>query len=411
MVADLHEGAVRRSALKMPHLPIYFDHHATTPLDGRVLEAMLPYLGAEFGNAGSTTHSFGWAAKAAVDEARQQIAAALGAKPKEIVFTSGATESNNLAIRGVAARYAEHSRHIVSASSEHPAVLDPLSRLRRQGFEVTLLGVIPAPDPLAGLVRPEDLSAAIRPDTILVSLMLANNEMGAIPPMARIGRICKERGVLLHSDAAQAAGRIPLDVDALGVDLLSLSAHKMYGPKGVGALYVRSRGPRVRLEPLIDGGGQEGGLRSGTLNVAGIVGLARAVELCLEEMPRETPRLQALRDRLYAGLMATVPGVRLNGPALQQPGHRLPGNLNVSFDGVEGQAVILQMKDVAASTGSACTSERPEPSHVLAALGLPDEAIRGSIRFGLGRFNTEEEVDWVVARATEAVTRLRQMGT
>jgi cysteine desulfurase len=395
----------------MLRLPIYFDHHATTPLDGRVLEAMLPYLGEVFGNADSTAHSFGWAAKAAVDEARQQLAAALAAKPREIVFTSGATESNNLALRGVAERYADRGHHILSAASEHHAVLDPLERLQQRGFEVTLLGVIPAPDPRAGLVRVEDVAAAIRPDTILVSLMLANNEIGAITPLARIGQLCKERGVLLHTDATQAAGRLPLDVDALGVDLLSLSAHKMYGPKGVGALYVRSRGPRVRLEPLIEGGGQEGGLRSGTLNVAGIVGLARAMSLCLEEMPREAPRLRALRDRLYAGLSAAVPGVRLNGPALQPPELRLPGNLNVSFDGVEGQTAILQMKDVAASTGSACTSDRLEPSHVLAALGLPHETIHGGIRFGLGRFNTQEEVDWVVARAADSVTRLRQMGT
>jgi cysteine desulfurase len=395
----------------MLRLPIYFDHHATTPLDGRVLEAMLPYLGEVFGNAGSTAHSFGWAAKAAVDQAREQLAVALAAKPREIVFTSGATESNNLALRGVAERYADRGRHILSAASEHHAVLDPLERLQQRGCEVTLLGVIPAPDPRAGLVRVEDVAAAIRQDTILVSLMLANNEIGAITPLAQIGQLCKQRGVLLHTDATQAAGRLPLDVDALGVDLLSLSAHKMYGPKGVGALYVRSRGPRVRLEPLIEGGGQEGGLRSGTLNVAGIVGLARAMSLCLEEMPREAPRLRALRDRLYAGLSAAVPGVRLNGPALQPPELRLPGNLNVSFDGVEGQTAILQMKDVAASTGSACTSAWPEPSHVLAALGLPDETIHGSIRFGLGRFNTQEEVDWVVARAADSVTRLRQMGT
>jgi cysteine desulfurase len=395
----------------MLRLPVYFDHHATTPLDGRVLEAMLPYLRGAFGNAGSTTHSFGWAATAAVDQARQQFAAALAAKPREIVFTSGATESNNLALRGVAERYADRGRHIVSAATEHHAVLDPLHRLQQHGFEVTLLGVIPAPDPRAGLVRVEDVAAAIRPDTILVSLMLANNEIGAITPLARIGQLCKERGVLLHTDATQAAGRLPLDVDALGVDLLSLSAHKMYGPKGVGALYVRSRGPRVRLEPLIEGGGQEGGLRSGTLNVAGIVGLARAMSLCLEELPREAPRLRALRDRLYAGLSAALPGVRLNGPALQPPELRLPGNLNVSFDGVEGQTAILEMKDVAASTGSACTSARPEPSHVLAALGLPHETVHGAIRFGLGRFNTQEEVDWVVARAAESVTRLRQMGT
>jgi cysteine desulfurase len=395
----------------MPHLPIYFDNHATTPLDPRVLEAMLPYLGERFGNAGSTTHSFGWAAKAAVDEAREKTAAALGAKPREIVFTSGATESNNLALRGVAARHAARGRHILSVATEHHAVLDPLERLQQEGFEVTLVPVIRAPDPLAGLVRVEDVAAAVRADTILVSVMAANNEIGAVHPLAPIGRLCKERGVLLHVDAAQAVGRMPIDVDALGVDLLSLSAHKMYGPKGVGALYVRSRAPRVRIEPLFDGGGQEGGLRSGTLNVPGIVGLGRAVELSLEEMPREAPRLGRLRDRFYAGLSQAVGGVSLNGPALDLPECRLPGNLNVSFARVEGEAVILQMKDVAASTGSACTSARPEPSHVLVALGLPDEAVRGSVRFSLGRFNTEEEVDWVVGRAAETVARLREMST
>ncbi|MGD0900685.1 MAG: cysteine desulfurase family protein [Thermoguttaceae bacterium] len=393
----------------MPRLPIYFDHHATTPLDPRVLEAMLPYLGEVFGNAGSTAHSFGWAARAAVDDARQKIAAALGARPKEIVFTSGATESNNLAIRGVVERHADRGRHIISAVTEHRAVLDPLRRLVRRGFEVTLLPVIAAGDPRAGLVRVEDVAEAIRPDTILVSLMLANNEIGAIGPLAEIGRLCHERGVLLHTDAVGAAGRIPLEVDALAVDLASLSGHKMYGPKGVGALYVRSRGPRVRLEPIIDGGGQEGGLRSGTLNVPGIVGMARAMELCLEEMPREAPRLRGLRDRLYAGLCRQISGVGLNGPALDPPELRLPGNLNVSFAQIEAETLILQMKHVAASTGSACTSANPEPSHVLRALGLPDEAVRGSVRFGLGRFNTEEEVDWVVARAAQAVGELRGM--
>ena len=390
---------------------IYFDNHATTPVDPRVLDAMLPYFIESFGNSGSTTHAVGRAARQAVDDARASLAAAIGARPKEIVFTSGATESNNLALRGAAEHHATRGRHIVSVATEHHAVLDPLGRLRHRGFDVTLLPVTAAPDPRAGLLDPDRVAEAIRDDTILVSIMLANNEIGSIAPLAEVGRLCKDRGVLLHTDAAQAVGRMPVDVEQLGVDLMSFSAHKIYGPKGVGALYVRSRGPRVRIEPQIDGGGQEGGLRSGTLNVPGIVGFARALELCLEEMPAERVRLAGLRDRLFAGLSATVGGVSLNGPSLDRPECRLPGNLNVSFAGVEGEAVILTMNDVAASTGSACTSADPEPSHVLRSLGLTEDAIRGSIRFGLGRFNTLDEVDQVVARAADAVAQLRAMST
>ena len=395
----------------MLQLPIYLDNHATTRVDPRVVEAMRPYFTEIYGNPGSTTHGFGAAAKDAVDEARAKIAAAIGAKAKEIVWTSGATESNNLAIRGVAEKHAARGRHIISVATEHPAVLDPLAKLARRGFEITLLPVIAAPDPRAGLIRVDQLAAAIRDDTILVSIMLANNEIGAIQPLAEIGQLCKQRGVLLHTDATQAVGKIPVDVEALGVDLMSFTAHKIYGPKGIGALYVRSRGPRVRLEPQIDGGGQEGGLRSGTANVPGIVGFARALELCLAELPAEAARLSGLRDRLFAGLSAGLSDVALNGPALDLPGLRLPGNLNVSFGYVEGEALIMEMRDIALSTGSACTSAQPEPSHVLRSLGLSEDAVRGSLRFGLGRFTTAEEIEFVIARAVEGVGRLRTMSS
>ena len=388
--------------------PIYFDNHATTPVDPRVLEAMSPYFTAVFGNAGSTSHAFGWAAKEAVDAARASIAAAIAARDKEIVFTSGATESNNLAIRGAAEKLAARGKHLISVATEHPSVLDPLARLARQGFEVTLLPVVAAGDPHCGRIRVEQLARAIRDDTILVSVMLANNEIGVIQPLAEIGRLCRERGVWLHTDATQAVGKMPISVEDLHVDLMSFSAHKIYGPKGVGALYVRSRGPRVRLEPLLDGGGQENGLRSGTLNVPGIVGLARALELCRDELDTEPPRLRLMRDRLFAALAAALPGVSLNGPALQPPELRLPGNLNVSFAQVAGEALLLNLKDIALSSGSACTSAQPEPSHVLRSLGLSDEAVSGSVRFGLGRFNTAEEVETVIARVAEAVARLRK---
>jgi len=395
----------------MLQLPIYLDNHATTRVDPGVVEAMGPYFSEVYGNAGSTAHAFGAAAKDAVDNARAKIAAAVGAKAKEIVFTSGATESNNLALRGTAQRHFTRGRHIVSVATEHPAVLDPLAKLARAGFEVTLLPVIPAPDPRAGLVRVDQLAAVLRDDTILVSVMLANNEIGAIAPLAEIGRLCKPRGVLLHSDATQAVGKVPVDVEALGVDLMSFTAHKIYGPKGVGALYVRSHDPRVRLEPQIDGGGQEGGLRSGTANVPGIVGFARALELCLADLPLEAARLGGLRDRLFAGLSAGLAHVVLNGPALDLPGLRLPGNLNVSFGYVEGEALLMEMRDIALSSGSACTSALPEPSHVLRSLGLSEEAVRGSLRFGLGRFTTAEEIEFVIARAIEGVGRLRRMSS
>jgi cysteine desulfurase len=386
------------------------DNHATTRLDPRVLEAMLPYFTETYGNAGSTTHSFGHAARDAVDAARGQIANAIGAVAKEIVFTSGATESNNLAIKGVAAKAGQRGGHIISVATEHPSVLDPLKTLVRHGYEVTLLPVIAAPNDRAGLVRVEQVAEALRSDTVLVSVMLANNEIGAIQPVGEIGRLCRQRGVLLHTDATQAVGKTAVNVEQLQVDLMSFTAHKIYGPKGVGALYVRRGRPPVRLEPSIDGGGQEGGLRSGTLNTPGIVGFALALELCLEELPTESVRLRVLRDRLYAGLTAALDGVSLNGPALSPPELRLPGNLNLNFAHVDGESLLLCARDVALSSGSACTSANPEPSHVLRALGLGDDAVRGGVRFGLGRFNTAEEVEVTIGRIAEAVKDLRKMG-
>jgi cysteine desulfurase len=391
-------------------LPIYMDNHATTRLDPRVLDAMLPYFTEAFGNAGSATHSFGRAAKAAVDAARQRIAAAIGARPAEIVFTSGATESDNLAIKGVAGKLGQRGKHIISVAIEHPAVLDPLRALARHGFDVTLLPLTQSPDARAGLIRVEQVAEALRDETILVSVMLANNEIGAIQPVAEIGRLCRQRGVLLHTDAAQAVGKIAIDVEQLQVDLMSFTAHKIYGPKGIGALWVRRRGAPVRLEPQIDGGGQESGLRSGTLNTPGIVGFARALELCLEELPGEQARLGGLRDRLYAGLTAALGGVTLNGPALSEPGLRLSGNLNVSFGYVDGETLLMNTPEVALSSGSACTSANPEPSHVLRNLGLSDDVVRSSVRFGLGRFNTAEQVEYVIGRIAESVTKLRKLG-
>ena len=392
-------------------LPIYMDNQATTRVDPRVLQAMLPYFGETFGNAGSTGHAFGWAAKETVDDARNRIAKAVGARAKEIVFTSGATESNNLAIRGVAEKHARRGKHLVSVVTEHPSVLDPLEKLSRRGYEVTLLPVTRAPHQQAGCLSAEQVAEVIRDDTVLVSVMLANNEIGAIQPVAEIGRVCKQRGVLLHTDATQAVGKIPLSVEQLQVDLMSFSAHKIYGPKGVGGLYVRRRAPHVRLEPILDGGGQEGGLRSGTLNVPGIVGFARALELCLDEMSDQQPRLRRLRDQLYEGLRSALSEVTLNGPALKRPELRLPGNLNVSFAYVDGEALLMSMKDLALSSGSACTSANPEPSHVLRSLGIGEDLTRGSVRFGLGRFNTEEDVQFAVAAVCETVTRLRQLSS
>jgi cysteine desulfurase len=385
------------------------DNHATTRVDSRVVEEMLPLLTEQYGNAGSTSHSFGWDAQEAVDRARESIASGIGASSREIVFTSGATESNNLALRGVCERSRRRGNHIVSVSTEHKAVLDPLRRLARRGFEVTRLPVTPAGSPTAGLIDVQQVADALRDDTVIVSIMLANNEIGIIQPIAEISRCCRARGALLHTDATQAVGRIAVDVQELDVDLLSFSAHKVYGLKGVGALFVRRRSPPVRLEPQIDGGGQEAGFRSGTLNVPGIVGFARAVQLCVDEMPAESVRLQELRRRLYEGLMANIEHVTLNGPDLAETHLRLPGNLNCSFRGVDGEALMMSMRELAVSSGSACTSANPEPSHVLRALGLDDDQTRSSLRFGLGRFNTEEEVDFAIETVAGAVRRLREM--
>ncbi len=381
-------------------LPIYMDHHATTPVAPEVFEAMRPYFVEQFGNAASRTHPFGWAAETAVEAARAQIARLVGCKPVELVFTSGATESDNLAIKGVAHAYREKGNHLITSQIEHHAVLDSCKRLEKEGFQVTYL-----PVGRDGLVDPADVAKAITPKTILVSIMLANNEIGTIQPVAEIGRMCRERGVLLHSDAVQGIGKIPVNVDALGVDLLSLTAHKVYGPKGVGALYVRMGKPRVKLVAQLDGGGHEKGRRSGTLNVPGIVGLGKACEVAGQVMAAEADRLTALRERLWAGIKARLDHVHLNG----HPTLRLPGNLNVSFEYVEGESLLMSLKDVAVSSGSACTSASLEPSYVLKALGVGEGLAHTSIRFGLGRGNTEEEVDYVCARVVEQVTRLRAM--
>lgn len=381
--------------------PIYMDNHATTRVDPRVVEAMLPHFDTDYGNAASRTHAYGWAAEEAVDAGRARVAALVGANPKEIVFTSGATESNNLAIKGVLDFYAERGRHVVTVRTEHKAVLDPCRFLKKRGLaDVTVLKT-----DSHGIVDPDDVRRAIRDDTVLVSVMHANSEIGVIQPLAEIGAITREAGVLFHSDAAQSAGKIRIDVDASCVDLMSLSAHKMYGPKGIGALFVRMREPRVRLTPLLDGGGQERGMRSGTLNVPGIVGFGRAAEIAGEEMSDEAKRIGALRDKLRNRLFEDLDEVYLNGHETL----RLPGNLNVSFAFVEGESLLMGLKDVALSSGSACTSASLEPSHVLRAIGLSNDLAHGSIRFGLGRFNTEDEVDQVAGRVIEEVRRLRAL--
>ncbi len=394
--------------------PIYMDNHATTRVDPRVVHAMLPYFAELYGNPHSV-HQFGQEARDAVDKARASIAAAIGADAKEIVFTSGATESNNLAIRGVAERERRRGDHIVSIATEHKAVLDPLARQARRGFEVTLLPVEQRGSRCAGLVDPQKVAEAVRDDTCLVSVMLANNEIGVIQPLAEIAAICKQRGVLLHCDATQAVGKLPVDVAALSVDLMSFTAHKIYGPKGVGALYARRRDPIVRLEPQIAGGGQQEGRRSGTLNVPGIVGFATALQLCLDEMETEAGRLTLLRDQLAAGLISQLDDIEICGPDLDEryPGGmplRLPGNLNVSLANVDGEALLLAMGNLAVSSGAACTSVDPEPSHVLRALGYGDDAARSSLRFGLGRFNTEAEVAAATELVVTAVRKLRQLG-
>jgi cysteine desulfurase len=381
-------------------LPIYMDHHATTPVAPEVFEAMRPYFMEHFGNAASRNHAFGWAAESAVDAARSQIAHIIGCKPVELVLTSGATEADNLAIKGVAYAYREKGNHVITCQIEHHAVLDSCKRLEKDGFEVTYL-----PLDSFGRVDPGAVAEAITPKTILVTIMLANNEIGTIQPLNDIGKICKERGVLFHSDAVQGVGKIPANVDSLGVDLMSLTAHKIYGPKGVGALYVRMGKPRVKLVAQMDGGGHEKGRRSGTLNVPGIVGLGKACELSEQLMEREATHLIALRERLRTGIFTRLEHVHLNG----HPTERLPGNLNVSFEFVEGESLLMSLKDVAVSSGSACTSASLEPSYVLRALGIGEELAHTSIRFGLGRGNTEEEVDYVCNQLVEQVTRLRAM--
>jgi len=381
-------------------LPIYMDNHATTPLDPRVLEAMLPYFTEKFGNAASRNHSFGWSAEEAVEKARQQVASLINATAKEIIWTSGATESDNLMIKGVAEMYREKGNHIITQAIEHKAVLDTCKNLEKHGFEVTYL-----PVRRDGRVDPEDVRKAIRPTTVLISVMYANNEIGVINPIAEIGKIAKEHGIFFAVDGVQAVGKIPVDVQKDNIDLLAISAHKLYGPKGVGALYVRRRNPRVQLSAIIDGGGHERGMRSGTLNVPGIVGLGKACELCQQEMPQESERLRGLRDRLKTGLEAKLDEVFVNG-SLE---HRLPNNLNMSFAYVEGESLLMGINDVAVSSGSACTSATLEPSYVLKALGVGEDLAHTSIRFGLGRFTTQEEVDYVVDKMVQVVTKLREL--
>ncbi|OAI38732.1 cysteine desulfurase IscS [Planctomycetaceae bacterium SCGC AG-212-D15] len=382
----------------MVTLPIYLDNHSTTRCDPRVLEAMLPFFTERYGNAASRTHVFGWQAEEAVGQAREQVARLIGSSAREVIITSGATESDNLAIKGAAQMYRSKGNHLITVATEHKAVLDPCRRLEREGFRVTFL-----PVDQFGRVTAEQVAAAITEQTILVSVMAANNEIGTLQPIAEIGKVCKARGVLFHTDAAQAAGKIPLDVEAMGIDLLSLSAHKMYGPKGVGALYVRAREPRVRLEPILDGGGHERGMRSGTLPVPLVVGLGKACELAMQEMAGETERLRTLRESLHRAIIARLDDVYLNG----HPTERLAGNLNLSFDYVEGEALLMSLRDIAVSSGSACTSANPEPSYVLRALGVDDRRARGSLRFGLGRFTTQDEVDFVAEEVVKSVQRLR----
>ncbi len=381
-------------------LPIYMDNHATSPIDPRVLEAMMPYLTGIFGNAASRNHSFGWEAEGAVEKAREQVAKLIGATAKEIIFTSGATESNNLALKGIAEMYRERGNHIITQVTEHKAILDTCKRLEKSGYRVTYL-----PVKADGLIDLEDLKRAFDEKTILVSIMFANNEIGVVQPVAEIGKMCRERGVLFHSDGVQAVGKIPVDVNSMNIDVLSLSGHKIYGPKGVGALYVRRRNPRVQISEQINGGGHERGMRSGTLNVPGIVGLGKACEISGQEMAAEGERLSKLRDKLKAKLEGALDYIHVNGSME----HRLPNNLNISFVYVEGESLLMGINDVAVSSGSACTSATLEPSYVLKALGLGDDVAHSSIRFGLGRFNTEAEVDYVADKVIDIVKKLREL--
>jgi len=381
-------------------LPIYMDYHATTPVDPRVVQAMVPFFTEHFGNPASRNHAFGWEAEEAVDEARKHVADLIGASAKEVIFTSGATEANNLAIKGVAEMYREKGNHIITCVTEHKAVIDTCKKLEKQGGRVTYL-----PVQKDGRIDLDQLRAAITDKTILITIMTANNEIGVLQPVAEIGAIAKEKGVLFHTDAVQAAGKVPFDVNQLKVDLVSLSAHKMYGPKGVGALYVRRRNPRVLLAEQISGGGHERGMRSGTLNVTGIVGFGKAAAIAKAEMATESERLRGLRDKLNAALHANLDEIFINGSVE----HRLPHSLNISFAYVEGESLLMGINDVAVSSGSACTSASLEPSYVLKALGAGDDLAHSSIRFGLGRWTTEEEVNYVVERLTNVVRRLREM--
>ncbi len=384
----------------MLSLPVYLDNHATTRPDPRVVAAMMPYFTEIYGNAASVSHKFGWDAAEAVDRAREQVARLIGAETKEVIFTSGATESDNLALKGPLDSLKRKGDHIVSAVSEHKAVIDPLKRLAREGWNVTFVPCDPT-----GLVTIDAVAAALTDRTVLVSVMAANNEVGTTNPVGAIGRLCHERGILFHTDATQAVAKIPIDVRADGIDLLSLSAHKLYGPKGIGALYVRRRDPQVRLQPLFDGGGHERGFRSGTLAVPLIVGLGEACRIASEEMDTDEARIYELRERLHLGLVERLGGLKLNG----HPTKRLAGNLNLSFEGVDGEALMLAMRDVAVSSGSACSAANPEPSHVLGAMGLDEDMARASLRFGLGRFTTAEEVDFAVDAVAAAVERLRSL--
>ena len=381
-------------------LPIYLDHNATTPVDQRVFDVMAPYFTEHYGNAASRNHPFGWAAEAGVENARRQISALIGAAPKDLVMTSGATESDNLAIKGVAEMYRDKGNHIITCVSEHKAVIDPCKRLAEDGFEITWL----TPDKF-GRVTAQQVADAITDKTILISIMAANNEVGTINPVAEIGAVARDKGVFFHTDATQAVGKIPINVDEMKIDLLSMSAHKLYGPKGVGALYVRRRNPRVRLRCQMDGGGHERGMRSGTMNVPGIVGLGEACSLAGAEMEEDNQRIGALRDRLEAGVNADLEYVTLNG----DPDHRLAGTANLSFAYVEGEALMMKMKNIAVSSGSACTSASLEPSYVLRSMGVTDELAHSSIRFSLGRHTNAEEIDYVIAQTIKAVKDLREL--
>ena len=396
--------------------PIYLDNHATTRVDPQVVEAMLPYYTEHYGNPGSVGHSFGETAKQAVDHAQESVATAIGAEKSEIVFTSGATESNNLAIRGVAERRRRRGNHLVSVKTEHHSVLEPLERLAKKDFELTLLDVEPHPSTRAGWLDPQRVADAIREDTVLVSVMLANNEIGVVQPLAKIATICRQHGVLLHCDATQAVGKIPVDVKEINVDLMSFSGHKIYGPKGVGALYVRRRDPIVRLEPQITGGGQQQSRRSGTLNAPGIVGLAKALELCQEEMPDETARLTQLRNQLWDGLCERLNSIQMCGPGLEEIDSygyplRLPGNLNFASGNIDGEALLMALDNLALSSGATCASADPGPSHVLLALGMSADLARSSLRIGLGRFNTQDDIQIAIDSIAKAVEKLQGLAS